>query len=56
MSLSVQDIELGFQSIQNHICDFLAKESHQPYLEDRWTYHKGEWTFDDTLLRKNTDM
>lgn len=41
-SLSVHDIELGFQAIQNHICNFLVDQSQQRYVEDRWVYDKGK--------------
>jgi len=46
MSIS-QDIDFntikeGMMSVQDTLCTFFVKHSNQAYLEDNWTYEKGE--------------
>jgi len=37
------EIEQGFKDVQDHICNFLVKETGQKYHEDLWDYApKGE--------------
>ncbi len=40
-SIATDEIESEFRKVQDHICNYLAKESGQQYREDLWNYAQG---------------